>query len=645
MDSLATSAASGRAASIARRQALAQGKAALPPSAERVRVGVREAARPAAPAPAAPAAATAPTPMAAVPAASAAPSAVAAAAPSLAGRLMSMLRRKQLSGGKLAPPPRDEAPAAPAACDGASGSCREAARERRRQQSLRGRGDAPAAPASRPPRQGRLEYAPKVVASPTQGAQTVTGLRIGRGAQVTGDEAGAALPVSGTQYIAGDQPGARAAAPKVGQMRTASGLVVSGSLVRSRVAITGDEPGAGVTITGEADPTPDDDLTPRDADHAPVAAQFQRQANPHGHSVFGTNLGRSVRSIGSRQRDGAKPLESTQGGQAITGSAIGRSARVTGDELGACRTVTGDQYLTPAHAQAECGNRGDGNGGGTAPAGFVGASRRDPVTGAKVTASLTWGAQRVTGPDLEHRPGITGDEPGVCRVITGTPYQGQGSAYGWCDTGVGDEAAARLSRRRSNVVVTGDTPVAPARVTGDARGQARELTGTPYTAAAEAPARRDAPPALAAIAQQFSVSQPQRQAQLAAAGKAQPRRITGSFALGHDKITGNVEFGFPLRQRRNGEPERPSISGEGSTGGPIVTGDAWAPTPAVTGTEGPFAAGRNPSERAGKPHAFAGAGLFKGKGHHDEPRQIVTGMVGWTAKSAAKVTLSGGAQG
>lgn len=31
--------------------------------------------------------------------------------------------------------------------------------------------------------------------------------------------------------------------------------------------------------------------------------QFQRQNNPHGHTVFGTNLGRSIKSAGSRNRD------------------------------------------------------------------------------------------------------------------------------------------------------------------------------------------------------------------------------------------------------------------------------------------------------------------------------------------------------
>jgi len=668
---------SGRAAALARRQALSQGKAALPPATERVRVGQREAALVGA-APLASVAARSPTPASPAVSATSAAALAASAPPSLAGRLMSMLRRRQTVNGKqglqeattqaaalagmsaatpasaAAPPQPAVAAPASAACDcgGRDASCREQARARRTELSQRGRGSAPATPPSRPPRQGRLEYAAKVAESPTQGGQKVTGLRIGRGAQVTGNEPGAGQPVSGTQYIAGDAGGARAAAAKVGQMRTAAGLVVSGTLVRSRVSITGDEAGAGLRITGEVDPTRDDDLTARSESGAPVAAQFQRQANPHGASVFGANLGRSVRSIGSRQRDGVRALESTEGGLAITGSAVGRSARVSGDHDGACRQVTGDQYLTPARAQAECGSRGTDsahrNGGGTAPAAFVGAARRDPVTGAKVTEARTWAGQRVTGPDVEHRPGVTGDEPGTCRVVTGTPYQGQGSAWGWCEPQDASESARRLERRPSAAGVTGDTPRQDGRVTGNGRGSARDVTGTPYQRSE--PGAADIADPLQHIDTRFSVASPQRQAHLradrtAAQAPSAAGRITGSFAVGHDKLTGNVEFSFRPRQARDGEGKRVALTGEARTEGRQITGHAWKPQGNVSGTEGYIAAERNPSERAGKPHAFANVGLFKAKGHHEEARQIVTGMVGWTAKSAAKVTLSGGAQG
>jgi hypothetical protein len=54
---------------------------------------------------------------------------------------------------------------------------------------------------------------------------------------------------------------------------------------------------------------------------------------------------------------------------------------------------------------------------------------------------------------------------------------------------------------------------------------------------------------------------------------------------------------------------------------------------------------RNASERAGKPQAFSGAMRFKAEANQEEPKQLVTGMFGWSSKSGAKVTLSGGAHG
>ena len=79
--------------------------------------------------------------------------------------------------------------------------------------------------------------------------------------------------------------------------------------------------------------------------------------------------------------------------------------------------------------------------------------------------------------------------------------------------------------------------------------------------------------------------------------------------------------------------------------GPAITGSAWSENSKITGTEDYIAAERNPSERAGNRQNFAGSTAFKGKGRHDEPRKMVTGMVGWSAKSSARVTISGGAQG
>jgi hypothetical protein len=580
-----------------------------------------------------------------------------------------MARRRQLCGGKsafaapptpanaggapifpapdlpepgLAEPGLPERGAAPAqAC--AAPRCRDIARARRAAIASGGRAGVAAAPAVPTRPQGVITYPPKVTQSGTQAGQRVTGIRIGEGKQVTGDERGTLMPVSGTQYIDTDSATAfRPAAPKVGLMRTPGGLTVSGTLVRSQVRITGDEAGGGVAITGEADQRLDDDLTARGSRHGWAGAQFQRQASPHGSTVFGTNLGRSMRAAGSRERTRTPAIETTEKGQAVTGSALGRSTRMTGDETGACRTVTGNQYLAPAHAHPACG----------AMPPDTGAGRADPVTAGKVTVSQSWGGQRITGMDVEHHRRVTGDEPGSCAALTGSQYQGRSTAVGWCDGGAAGAAAGGRAPRGENLV-TGDTPMQTDSITGITRGAGREITGTPYQATAQTGGQNGGQNGgalpedpVARLDTRFSVRSPQRAAHLVAGSAAPgaPSRITGSFALGGDKVTGNGEFLARSRYAQADEkPAHTRISGEGMQAGRI-TGDAWSAHPAVTGTDGAFAADRNPSARGKKAKAFAGSTTFKSRAVYEEPKQLVTGMF-YFAKTGARVTLSGGAQG
>lgn len=194
--------------------------------------------------------------------------------------------------------------------------------------------------------------------------------------------------------------------------------------------------------------------------------------------------------------------------------------------------------------------------------------------------------------------------------------------------------------------VTGDAPMNVPRVTGTQRGAERHITGTTYYRAGGEDAMKGS--GLERAAGGFSVRPPQRESQLRADAAAvrQPsaeRRITGTFARGEGKITGNQEFHFSPRAADKGA--RTKVTGEGRVEGPKITGSAWTENPKVTGTEDYIAAERNPSERAGQPHGFASAGKFKGKGNHAEPTHHVTGMVGWSPKAAARVTVSGGGRG
>ena len=571
------------------------------------------------------------------------------------GRALSKERRRQLSQGKqaLTAGAGQTAAAAglgaPPAAEGTdgngTGSGREQARARRAEASRYG------SAISRPQREGRVTHPPKVVVSPTPGGQRVTGLRIGPGVRVTGDEPGAALPVSGTQYVAADgPPPAPAAGTKVGLVRTPKGLVVSGTAVRGNVPITGDEAGEHLRITGEADQKFDDDLTPRrDGTYRP--AQFPRRADPHGATAVGTRLGLQPQVAASNGNAPWHPLENTEGGLPVTGSAVGRSERVTGNEAGVCRPITGDQYQDPASYSTECGSIG----GGTAPAEHLNRARMDPVTGGKVTVAQTWGGQVVTGPSVEYRPNVTGDEPGSCRPVSGTPYQGPNTSFGWCEPGEGEFAAQRLESRPEGVAVTGLT-THDRTVTGTERGQTKSITGSSYygdmrpaEAAADDWAGAAFPGAWARRLAGDERDAATREADNAAPPVSSvPGGITGSFAIGDGMVTGNNEFLFRPRTNREAKPQ--AVTGEGRTEGRTITGTeaAWTSHDRVTGTEGYIAAGRNPTEGGGKPHGWAGATKFKDlatPGGPSEGAAKVTGRVGGSPKNAARVTVSGGAQG
>ncbi|WP_035656087.1 CsoS2 family carboxysome shell protein, partial [Bradyrhizobium sp. STM 3809] len=417
-------------------------------------------------------------------------------------------------------------------------------------------------------------YVPKVTESDTQGGQRITGRSVGHGGQVTGDARGVGQPVSGTQYLSANSGAAFAAvSTKVGLARTQGGLVVSGTLTRSAVAITGDEPGRGVTITGEVEQSPDDDVT--------------RRASP-------------MSARGARARMRPQRIEMTESGQPVTGSSPGCSPRITGDDVAASgRQVTGVQHLARAGAPPAAAAR------------------------SKVAVAQSWGGQRITGSDVEHHHRVTGDAPAAAALLTGSQYQGPATAAQWSEP----EATARRQRRASSLAVTGDTPRSDGAVTGTARGAGRDITGTPYDRADTT----SGDITLDAIGRRFSIRSPQREAQLrAASGETIPtsERITGAFAAGGHKVTGNLEFAGRPRLRRDDDPAgHGRLTGEGMSHG-RVTGDAWSATSRVTGTEGAFTVERNPSERGPRAKPFAGAGSFKEKAVREEAKQLVTGMFG-----------------
>ena len=463
----------------------------------------------------------------------------------------------------------------------------------------------------------------KVRISATTHGNRVTGNEVGRSEKVTGDEPGTCKNVTGTEYVSANQSaafcGTSSSSPsprKVGRSQTEGGQAVSGVMVGRSSKVTGDEPGSGKQLTGSQY----------------VADQSQV-------------IGRAPTKVASLH---------TLRGTGITGTHVGRSEHVTGDEPGSCRLVTGDEYVGSQQYADFCGSK-------PAP------------ESAKVGFSVTNRAQVVSGTRTGRSSNVTGDEPGTCKVVTGTPYAGLEQAGDFCN----GKAISEIRQRtpvRGSTRMSGIQPGIGGVLTGTERGACEAVTGTPYiggdqlakvcgAAAAQDP---DFPQPLVGSQpwQQFSIQSPARSAQVgrepagAVTGTSyeQGSRITGPFDLAGDMVTGTEQFRF---DRRGGsqivrgpievplsvdEDVRPTsrVTGEGISAGLKITGDDWDRGDRVTGTEGVSARRRNPT----RPGSKASMPSLQQKRNEERPEPVsrVTGSSGNTT-AGSLITVSGGARG
>ncbi|MCP9832964.1 MULTISPECIES: CsoS2 family carboxysome shell protein [unclassified Cyanobium] len=467
----------------------------------------------------------------------------------------------------------------------------------------------------------------KVRVSATSHGNRVTGNEVGRSEKVTGDEPGTCKTITGTEYISANQSatwcGTSAPAPsprKVGFTRTVEGRPVSGVSVERSEKVTGNEPGSNRQLTG----------TQYMDDQAQVPGRAPAKVSSL-HTLRGTG---------------------------ITGTHVGRSEHVTGDEPGSCRLVTGDEYIGTQQFEQFCG---------TKPA----------PEAAKVGFSVTNKALVVSGTRTGRSEKVTGDEPGTCKAVTGTPYAGMEQAGTWCSS----DRVAEIRQRtpaRMGTVMTGLQPGIGGVMTGAERGACEDITGTPYiggdqlTEACGAASSHDADfpqPLTGQPWQQFSVQSPARAAHTAQTARQRPggvtgnsyeqgNRITGPFDMAADKVTGTEQFRFdrpgPERVRLRQPPAAASVTvdedarptsrvtGEGLSAGLNITGDDWGRGKHVTGTEGASARRRNPS-RVGPISAMPG---FQNKRNEalPEPTSKISGSCGST-NSGSLITVSGGARG
>ena len=577
----------------------------------------------------------------------------------------------------------------------------------------------------------RPEPAPsKISVSQTSRERKVTGTSVNRSGNVTGNEPGSCRAVTGTEYASKEQfetlcSTSPAPAPsKISVTRTGHEHTVTGTSVDRSDKVTGNEPGSKRAITGT------DYVAPSNGGSVPEKVNLSHTS--HGKTVTGTAVGHTSKITGDehgacRGITGTEYLSteqfqvcstaapqtprkvsvmSSRGEQPVSGTAVGRSARVTGDEPGSCRAITGSQYY---NTETElCAASGPSKvatmqtlGGRTVTGSEVGRSPKttgdeaggcNPVTGtdyigtdqqaavcdvstpvapvAKVAVDTTWRGQPVTGSYVGRSAKVTGDEHGGCSPISGTPYIGRNQYSNFCEAPAAQAQEARIktSALIPANVVTGDRPGAGGSVmTGDERGACEVISGTPYVGADNMetqcatsnrfvsrtstwvePPRPPAP-------LDFSIISPARAAQQRAYDGVtgtgySSERITGPVNKASGLITGTPEFrhrdaGTQQAAQEEAIAAARRLTGEGSQTGPRITGDAWGAMSRVTGTEGASSQARNLSERGSPRGGGTNAARFR---EEVEPAQVppsrITGSAG-NAGGGALVTLSGGARG
>ena len=645
---MAAPGATGKSLSRARREALSQGGGAIesPQSQSEVRTGIRVLAADL-PTTTAPAEAVATAPSAASPDSCCCqgkatteiaereqlleavcalvdedPTSVAGSSASAVRKLCQERRRALSRQGKMAEGPartpvsrRPRNNSSSSAALGLSG--RDAAQMRRDALCQQGRGDQPACRPS-----GRTRQKPAAPAKVEQGTtlsgNPVTGTQVERSTRVTGAEPGSCRAITGTEYIGIEQYGTLCAAipepapAKVGVGRTARGQSVSGAEIGRSVKVTGDEHGSCKAVTGTEYLSAD---------------KFE--------SFCATRPALTPAKVG---------VAATEAGQRVSGTEVGRSARVTGDEPGSCRKLTGSQYYQPESFGSLCRDGGSAphkvsvmstlreqalTGTETAPGERVtGAERgvcasvtgtesaglaqyqacnRKPVSVAeKVSVMRTWHEQPVSGTSVERSPKVTGDEYGGCQPVTGTEYAGPDQYVAFCAADHQTTARALMASRSgvASAMMTGIRLGPDSKVTGSARGEGLVLSGTPYggedqralpngdgtrmhpltRGPVDAPRMAVAAPEVAAVRGNFSVTTPARSAQGGALS-----RVSGTAygAVGRITGPGNLAAGLV-----SGTPEfryRDEAHGAAPVAAPLeaprsrLTGDGREGGFAITG--------------------------------------------------------------
>lgn len=603
-------------------------------------------------------------------------------------KVAALARRKALSTlGKagMSKTPMTEAQVARASNPKMSG--RELARVLREQRSKNGNtGGKKSAPCGRQRKTadikngGAQDASWKVGASVTVSGQTVTGTMVGRQGNMTGDEPGSCRNVTGTEYLGADifnkfcQSNPKATtARKVSVTTTSHGNKVSGNRMGRGSNVTGNEPGTCKRVTGNEYTSAEQESGFCSGSVTKSPRKGSMAETMKGRSVTGNNVGRSENVTGNEygmrhrltgtqytkaENVGKAPskvgVSTTLRGGSVTGTMVGRGERVTGDEPGSCRNVTGDDYIGKEQFGSFC------------------KSSPQP-TDSKVGISQTLAGLKVTGSLAARSRNVTGDEPGTCKALTGTPYAGAEQYQEYCAPSQASAAQARMqpSARTWGKPMTGLQPGINGKMTGAGKGACETVSGTPYVgsdqvaescpATAAEPGSPDFPQSMTDTPWgAFSVTPPQHVARQeesfsqVTGSRYEGGHITGPFGMASGKVTGTEQARFdrekpaqvalPATAETLNGRVKSRITGEGMETGLKITGDDWGRGNHVTGTEGASATLRNQTRRGGGISAMQMRTDMARPENVPVPVSKVTGGSGNTEKGSL-ITYSGGARG
>jgi hypothetical protein len=538
-----------------------------------------------------------------------------------------------------------------------------AARQRRMEQSLKGRGDsAPCRPC------GRIRpEPPKVEIGTTLSGSTVTGNQVERSSRVTGNEAGTCRTITGTEYIGAEQFGKfcgtlpSASPAKASSTSTSRGRQITGTEVGRSSKVTGDEHGTCKRVTGSEYLAAETVGEFCGTAPEPSPAKIDIGMTEKHQTITGSDLNRKTRVTGAEQGaqraitgsayadaaavrnaggDAPKKVETshTSAGAAVSGTRVGRSSKVSGDEQGSCKRVTGTDYIASEE--------------------FVSFCREQPYQSpAKVGMSITLKGQDVSGSQVGRSSKVTGDEYGSCKPVTGSSYIGAEQFSEFCATRAAAEAInrARLGR---NAALTGIQPGPDAKMTGNERGECQTISGTPYVGEDQSAQTCGTTPA-PTMPSNFSIATPARMAhdsevrRITGSAYGDNGRITGPMARAVGLISGTPEFRYKEEAQSSAvaapafpapatseTPER--ITGEGRER--RITGDAWDRGDRITGTEGRSAQRRNPTMRGNSNGNGANARDNREVERPAPATSRITGSSG-NASTGPNITVSGGARG